>query len=60
MPEMPDGRSTDEWIRAGTLEELKARGMVVVRGGACPLLVVHHRDGFFAFRFIGAPSKMGF
>ena len=48
MPEMPDGRSTDEWIRAGTLEELKARGMVVVRGGACPLLVVHHRECFFA------------
>ena len=48
MPETPDERSTDEWIRAGTLEELKARGMVVVRSGACPLLVVHHRDRVFA------------
>jgi nitrite reductase/ring-hydroxylating ferredoxin subunit len=48
MPETPDERSTDQWIRVGTLEELKARGMVVVRGGACPLLVVHHRDSVFA------------
>jgi nitrite reductase/ring-hydroxylating ferredoxin subunit len=48
MPEARDEHSTDEWIRVGTLDELKARGMVVVRGGACPLLVVHHRDGVFA------------
>jgi len=48
MPETRDGRSIDEWIRVGTLEELKARGMIVVRGGACPLLVVYHRDSVFA------------
>ena len=48
MPETRDRRSIDEWIRVGTLEALKARGMIVVRGGACPLLVVHHRDSVFA------------
>ena len=42
------GPPADDWVRAGTLEELKARGTVVVRGGACPLLVVHHRDSVFA------------
>jgi nitrite reductase/ring-hydroxylating ferredoxin subunit len=35
---------TDDWIRAGTLEELKAKGIIVLRGGVCPLLVVHNQD----------------
>jgi len=48
MREPRDEHSADEWIRVGTLEELKARAMIVVRGGACPLLVVHHRDSVFA------------
>ncbi|MBV8132230.1 MAG: Rieske (2Fe-2S) protein [Alphaproteobacteria bacterium] len=48
MPELRDEHSTDEWIRVGTPEEVEARGMIVVRGGACPLLVVHHRDRVFA------------
>jgi nitrite reductase/ring-hydroxylating ferredoxin subunit len=43
-PEPP----ADDWVRAGTLEELKARRMTVVRGGTCPLLVVHDRGKFFA------------
>ena len=32
MPETRDEHSTDEWIRVGTLEELKARGMISVEG----------------------------
>src|SRR5712691_6888793 len=43
-PEPP----TNDWIRVGTLEELKAKGMTVVHGGACPLLVVHDRGSVFA------------
>src|SRR5215472_11158215 len=38
----------DDWVRAGTLGELEARGMTVVRGGTCPLLVIHVRGKFFA------------
>ena len=38
----------DGWVCAGTLGELKARGMTVVRGGMCPLLVIHDRGRFFA------------
>jgi nitrite reductase/ring-hydroxylating ferredoxin subunit len=41
-------RSADDWIRVGTLDELKAKGMAVVHGGACPLLVVHDRNNVFA------------
>jgi len=48
MPEPRDKHSTDEWIRVGTLDELKARGMTVVHGGSCPLLVAHDRGKFFA------------
>jgi nitrite reductase/ring-hydroxylating ferredoxin subunit len=39
---------TDDWIRVGTLEDLKAKGTTVVHGGACPLLVVHDRGSVFA------------
>lgn len=42
------GPRTDDWIRVGTLEELKASGMTVAHGGACPLLVVHDRGNVFA------------
>jgi len=38
----------DLWIRVGTLEEITARGLTVVHGGACPLLVVHDRGSVFA------------
>ena len=38
----------EELICAGTLDELKAKGMMVVGGGACPLLVVHDRGSVFA------------
>ena len=39
--------STD-FIRAATLEELKAAGMIVVRGARCPLLVVYDHGKVFA------------
>jgi hypothetical protein len=69
MPETSVERSTDEWIRVGTLEELKARGMVVVRGRTCHCsssttgTASSHSTTvvlILVFRFIGAPSKMGF
>jgi nitrite reductase/ring-hydroxylating ferredoxin subunit len=39
--------STD-FIRVATLEELKAAGMIVVRGARCPLLVVHENGNVLA------------
>jgi nitrite reductase/ring-hydroxylating ferredoxin subunit len=39
--------STD-FIRVATLEELKAAGMIVVRGARCPLLVVYDDGKVFA------------
>jgi nitrite reductase/ring-hydroxylating ferredoxin subunit len=48
MSELPDKPPSADWVRVGTLEELKAKGMTVVRGGACPLLVVYDRGGVFA------------
>jgi nitrite reductase/ring-hydroxylating ferredoxin subunit len=39
---------TEDWVCAGTLEELKAKGMTVIRGGSCPLLVVHNQDSVYA------------
>ena len=39
---------TDDWVCAGTLEELKAKGMTVLRGGVCPLLVVHNQGSVYA------------
>ena len=38
----------EELICVGALDELKAKGMMVVVGGACPLLVVHDRGNVFA------------
>ncbi len=38
----------EELICVGALDELKAKGMMVVGGGACPLLVVHDRGSVFA------------
>src|SRR6516162_10298137 len=40
-------RSTD-FIRAATLEELKAKGTIVMRGARCPLLVVYDEGKVFA------------
>jgi len=37
MNPRPDG-----FLHAGSLEELKAKGHVVVRGRRCPILVLHH------------------
>jgi nitrite reductase/ring-hydroxylating ferredoxin subunit len=36
------------FVRAGSLEELKAKGRLVVRGAHRPILVVHDRGRFFA------------
>lgn len=37
-----------EWIRVGTLEEVKARSVTVVHGDTCPLLVVYDRGNVYA------------
>jgi nitrite reductase/ring-hydroxylating ferredoxin subunit len=37
-----------DFIRAGTLEELRAAGKIVVRGARCPLLVVYDHGKVFA------------
>ena len=42
-------KHTDDFIRAATLEELKAAGKIVVRGARCPLLVVYDEGKVFAF-----------
>jgi nitrite reductase/ring-hydroxylating ferredoxin subunit len=49
--------STD-FIRVAPLEELKAAGMVVVRGARCPLLVVH--DGGKVFALDNRCPHLGF
>jgi nitrite reductase/ring-hydroxylating ferredoxin subunit len=40
---------TTNFVRAGTLEELKAKGQLVVHGPHRPILVVYAREGVFAF-----------
>ena len=40
--------SSTDFIRVATLEELKAAGMIVVRGARCPLLVVYDDGKVFA------------
>src|SRR5438105_13026825 len=39
---------TEDWVCVGTLEELRAKGMTVLRGGSCPLLVVHDQCSVYA------------
>jgi len=39
---------SNDFLRAATLEELKAAGMIVVRGARCPLLVVYDHGKVFA------------
>jgi nitrite reductase/ring-hydroxylating ferredoxin subunit len=41
-------KQTNDFIRAATLEELKAAGMIVVRGARCPLVVVYDDGKVFA------------
>jgi nitrite reductase/ring-hydroxylating ferredoxin subunit len=48
MAELQKQARTDAFIRVGTLEELQAKGMMVVQGTRCPLLVIHDRGGIFA------------
>jgi nitrite reductase/ring-hydroxylating ferredoxin subunit len=38
----------DDRVRAGTVEELQAKGRMVVRGRRCPILVVHDQGRVFA------------
>ena len=38
----------DDLVRAGTVEELQAKGRMVVRGRRCPILVVHDQGRVFA------------
>ena len=40
---------TTKFVRAGSLEELKAKGQLVVRGPHRPILVVYARERVFAF-----------
>ncbi len=35
------GKASEQFIRVGNLEKLKAKGWVVVSGKRCPLLVVY-------------------
>jgi len=44
----PKPPRTNDWIRVGTLDELKTSGMKVVHGGTCPLLVIHDHGRVFA------------
>jgi nitrite reductase/ring-hydroxylating ferredoxin subunit len=40
---------TTNFVRAGSLQELKAKGQFVVRGSHRPILVVYAHDRVFAF-----------
>jgi nitrite reductase/ring-hydroxylating ferredoxin subunit len=48
MAEFHEQARTDAFIRVGTLEELQAKGMMVVQGTRCPLLVIHDRGSILA------------
>ena len=48
MTELQEQARTNAFIRVGTLEELQAKGMMVVQGTRCPLLVIHDRGRIFA------------
>ncbi len=48
----------DDFIRVGTLEELKTAGMIVIRGARYPLLVVH--DGGKVFALDNRCPHLGF
>ncbi|MFI5399393.1 MAG: Rieske (2Fe-2S) protein [Candidatus Binatia bacterium] len=58
-----------DFVLAGSLEELKAKGRLVVHGGHRPILVIYDRGRVFAldnrcphmgFPLDGAPSKTAF
>ena len=42
------GEGHDDLVRAGTVEELQAKGRMVVPGRRCPILVVHDQGRVFA------------
>jgi nitrite reductase/ring-hydroxylating ferredoxin subunit len=39
---------TSVFVRAGTLEELKSKGRLIVRGDHRPVLLVHERGQVYA------------
>jgi nitrite reductase/ring-hydroxylating ferredoxin subunit len=46
--ELPMDTETSNFVRAGTLEEIKAKGRLVVHGRHRPVLVVHEGGHVFA------------
>jgi nitrite reductase/ring-hydroxylating ferredoxin subunit len=46
--EAPMNNTTSDFVRAGTLEELKAKGRLVVHGHHRPVLLVHESEQVFA------------
>src|SRR5499427_1133938 len=48
LDEAPMDNATSDFVRAGTLEELKAKGRLIVRGHHRPVLLVHERGQVFA------------
>jgi hypothetical protein len=45
-----------ELVRAGGLEELKAKGRLVLHGGHRPILVIYERGRVFAIGARGVPA----
>ena len=56
-------KAVDDFIHAGSLSEIKAKGMVLVRGGPTPILVVHDGERLFALDnrcpHLGFPLNQG-
>ncbi len=56
-------KAADDFIHAGSLSEIKAKGMVLVRGGPTPILVVHDGGRLFALDnrcpHLGFPLNQG-
>lgn len=48
MTEPPRRERDDDFLPVAPVAELEAKGMMVVRGARCPLLVVHHQGRVFA------------
>jgi nitrite reductase/ring-hydroxylating ferredoxin subunit len=55
--------SVSDFVRAGTLEELKAKGRLVLRGHHRPILLVYENEHVFALdnrcRHMGFPLDRG-
>ena len=48
MPIDPDNLKLTDFMDLATLQEIQDRGITVVHGGTCPLLVVYHRSNVYA------------